>query len=261
MTEMILVIPFIAVVLSFLLFLGGAIVRLKSAHVIDRYEAWRQVAAGPGPAASGALVAPKRSEWYTREMSQNEPGNNQQLNALFFESKASEFDYSSERTAPESALVGQVALAYQASQVQGRMAASQLDFIRQMDASGNTMMLGRRVKIITSFPTAGTIWNEMEAPYRHSYFRIGNTWSAANAWRVYEQPNAGSIEIGSYDRGGPMVIIEPTVRDTFYGEFDGNMQNIVGPGKRLADSIRTFYNRSYRYCGPDLRFRCYYWWN
>ncbi len=254
MTEMILVIPFIAIVLSFLLYLGGAVIRLKSAHVVDRYEAWRQVAAGPGPAATGALVAPRRNEWYSR-VEENEPGSNQQLNSLFFDSKASEFEYSSERYFPDTALRGQVDLAYRASNSVGRLAAGQLQAIMDMDAQGNTMMIGRKVKVRTSFPTSGTIWNEMETPYKHQYVQIGNTWSAANAWRDYDQP------LGNYVQGGPMVVVEPTIRDTFYTDFDVRMKSINGPGKRLADSIRTFYNRSYRYCGPDLRYRCYYWWN
>ncbi len=251
MTEMVLVIPFVAVVLSLLLYLGGAVVRLKGAHVVDRYEAWRQVGKGPAPAASGAPVPPRIKENST----DGEAGNNQQLNALFFDKRAAELEYASERYYPEAALAGQVDLAYQESEVVGRLAARQLQTIRDMDAQNDSMMIGRKVKFTTDFPVGGSIWSKFEKPYKHQHVRIGNTWRAANGWKIYNN------DMEMYTEGGPMLVIEPAVRDTFYTSFDVRMGSINGPGKRLADSIRTFYNRSYVYCGPDLRYRCWYWWN
>jgi hypothetical protein len=259
MTEMVLIIPFIAIILSLLLYLGVGINRLRGANIIDRYEAWRQVGKGPAPAASGAPVPPQDKE----NSNDGEPGNNLQLVGLFFgkpridgsEPTFAHAEYSSERYYPEGALTGQVDLAYQASETTGNLAARHLQTIREMDQNSDSMMIGRKVKITTTFPANETIWSKFEGPYKHQHVRIGNTWRAANGWKIYNS------EMEMYTEGGPMVVIEPAVRDTFYVSFDVRMRSINGPGKRLADSIRTFYDRSYIYCGPDLRYRCWYWWN
>ncbi len=218
MGEMVLVLPLIFVVLSLIFFLGRGVVRAQRAHVMDRYETWRDVAGAPLPGRDTAIDSP-------------------QLNQLFLGNKADQIiDRVSDRL-PRDATNAWVQLVYEYDDDAGQLAE------RQAARADH----GHTVTFTTTFTEANAFWERFQSPMEHGHTRIGNDWAHVNSgdtdddgeWRWN----------GQY---GPNL--QYSIRDVFIADLDEQLAGLDSP---LADAIRSLYLARPGYAGPELDYDAY----
>ena len=65
MAETILALPFLMLILLFLVYFGRNSVRVERTHMMDRYEAWREAGHGPGPRPDDPRGHPQMNDtWF-----------------------------------------------------------------------------------------------------------------------------------------------------------------------------------------------------
>jgi hypothetical protein len=213
MGEMVLVLPLLFVVLSLLFFLGRGVVRAQRAHVMDRYEAWRQVGGVPQPGHDNALGSP-------------------QLNQLFLGNKADTIDYTGSDRLPRDATVAWVTLVYEYDTAAGELAQRQAAHADH----------GHTATFTTIFAESNAFWQRFESPMTHGHTRIGNDWAHVNGWYV---DDSGIWRWrGQY---GPNL--QTSIRDVFIADLDEQLDAMDSP---LADGIRSLYMARPGYAGPEL---------
>ena len=232
MGEMVLVLPLLLVIVALLVFFGRGVVRVQHAQVMDRYEAWRQAAASPGPAAQA-------------------PDDNPQLNQLFFGDNAASIEYAGNDYFPGLAVDRLI----DAAITRNVPDHYQLPELVEAATAGNAP--GRTVTFTTTHSNSVPLWERFNRPTRHRHTRIGNDWAHVNGWTAppgsaQDNPVSGQWLGGSADwrRAGPYgPNVLPPIRDVFFPEFDADLANVGNP---LAEAIRSMYLSQNGYSGPNV---------
>ena len=233
MGEMVLVLPLLFVILALLVFFGRGIVRVQHAQVMDRYEAWRQAAGAPGPAMGGTP-------------------SNEQMNQLFFGSKADSIEYAGSRYFPSQA----------ADQFLHEVAEWELDPASQfrlydtgeLRATVEAVLAstdnGRTVAFKTQHTNRVPLWERFNGPIRHGHVRIGNDWAHVNGWSITAAGGAGSPQYRQWNRIGPYGpnMLRP-IADTHYPDLDSDLASLGNP---LSEAIRGIYLSQPGYGGPNV---------
>jgi hypothetical protein len=151
MTEMVLVLPFLAVILSLTFFFGWAMMQKERTHLASRYAAWSAVEAGVPPDEA-------------------------RLNDLVFANKASTLTigptgYTSTTLDDLVTRVGQV------DQIAGGLAD---------DLIGKRFPHGYRSSVTADFAPRQNFWSQFRGPLSGHHAREGVTWQRQNVspWNV-----------------------------------------------------------------------------
>lgn len=213
MTEMVLTLPFLILILAFLLYFGRAMVRTQRAGVMDRYEAWRQVALGAGPSA-------------------NEPLGHPQLNQAFFGNGAQSIEYDAAEAFPDEA---QEALADAAAGFSTPAGAFARDVFDRLPR-------GRTVAFSVYHANRVPAWERFEGSIRRRHTRFGNDWPYAAGWRIDDD---------GWHHAPPLVSHNRVIGDTFFQDFDALLTDMAATNS-LADLTRRMYDQNPAYRGPDV---------
>ena len=225
MGEMVLVLPLLFVILALLFYFGRGIVRVQHAQVMDRYEAWRQAAGAPGPAAGGGVGS-------------------DQLNQLFFGANADSIDYDASGWFPPQAADGLVDAAVE------RQAPLEYRFPELVQAAVARADNGRTVAFATRHSNSVPLLGQFGGPIRHGHTRIGHDWAHVNGWSVTTQSAGGLLGVRQWNRAGPYgPNIQAPVRDVHYPTFDADLAAVGNP---LAQAIRGIYLSQPGYGGPNV---------
>jgi len=221
MSEMVLVLPFIVLVLAYVFYFGRGMVRVQRAHVMDRYEVWRQVERTP--------AGPRYSE-------PNGLPHGPQLNDTFFAGNAASINdaHHTWHYFPDDApqeLVQQI-ITYSG------------DAALLAQEAQEAFPKGRSIGFTTRHDETIPLWKPFNGQLRHRFTRLDNEWKFANNWT-----EAGPD--GWHSGGGPWMM--PEIRDVFITEFDGVMEGLENGGNYIARRIRWIYLRKPSYRGPTVR--------
>lgn len=234
MSEMVLVTPFLLVILALTFFFGRLVIRSQHAQVMARYETWRQVTDGPGPAS-------------------NDTDSHAQLNSTFFGGKADSLAHSiSDSRFTEEPYELFVQAARLESADAGEFANA---YVYEPDGDSPRLSHGHREGFSVSYVTDVPILEDMEGPTTRHFARIGNEWHYVNNWE------AGPDE---WRGGTPTPHHLRALRDVFYADFDEQLDAIDGDSdpeynsddtqratnQMLASFIRTLYLSNPSYRGP-----------
>lgn len=231
MMEMIFSLLLITLILSLLFFFGRGVVRVQRSQVVDRYEAWREVAHSWGPSSNNHLGGP-------------------QLNDTFFGGNASSVSQSTTSFFPRDArddLIDEAqAFSNETSEV---VELSHDDFVK-----------GRSVRMVTRHDESHPLWNQFDKSAAHRHTRIEHEWKAENRWvgAGSGQHLRGSTELYHYwgvwhspNNERPYTL--PAARDTFMLELDEPLRGLANNGNHLAGRMRQIYSHRPAYRGPTLR--------
>ena len=227
MTEMVLAMPFLLLVLSLLFFLGRGMVRLQRAWVMDRYEAWREVARSWGPASNDPLGSP-------------------QLNDTFFAGRATAISQSTDGWFPDNARD-------ELESAAGAFSGDTQSLVREAhDAFAD----GRSVRLTTQHSESMTLWKQFDHTYAHRHSRIEHEWKFMNRWigagasqeRPRGEDDDGIVHGAGSD--GPWML--PETRDVFMLDIDEPLRNLQEGGNYLAGSVRAIYTARPAYRGPRV---------
>lgn len=213
MTETVLVLPIVLVVLALLLMLGRSMARLHSVSIMDRHEAWRQVAHAPGP-GTGAGQG--------------------QLNDAFLRGEAERIEAQVDGYFPETPRRWRVNAAEQYSGEAGALAE---------DAMARWPR-GRRVRFATTFGSSMPLEGELglTGPMRHGHVRMENEWKFVNGLR-YDSADVRWVPTG------PRVSVMGVLGDRYLEALDQRLT----VGNEVAEVIRGLYARVPGYGGPMVR--------
>lgn len=213
MIETVLVLPVVLVVLLLVLGLGRSMMRWQQVSVMDRYEAWRQVAAAPGPSSPG------------------------QLNQAFLRNEAARIESVSDDFFPSEPMDawrdGAMWVLPEAGWLADRVAARLPD--------------GRRVRFETSFASDIPLESRLglTGPLHHGHVRLNHEWKFVNALRH----NVGADRWEP--TGEPTSLAEP-LRDRFLEQLDSRLWWMESAGNGVAGTVRELYMRDPRYRGPHI---------
>jgi hypothetical protein len=237
MTETVLVMPFMFVVLSLLLFLGWGMERMHRAVLIDRYDAWRQAAMAPGPHREG----PQHG----------------QFNSTFFHNNAEEVD-----AVPAEQPTFDVPRYWEQVVGQGNGRAGQ--FVEE--AHGDLPMI-RQSRFKTTHSTNIPFWNKIngDKAIDHQHTRLGHDWrfvnhvleyegdhdqrwfsASARTWRTLrKRPDAARPTV-------PTLLRTEAMKDTYFQPLDDQVQPVARRGNGLGRTWRALYMAHPAYYGPRL---------
>ncbi len=219
MIETVLTLPFVFILLLMILFYGWSMTRLQRASVQDRYEAWRQVYYGYGPAVVNNDAT--------------------QINQAFWDGTADALTPDTGGVFPNDTRDEMKDLADEASRDAGIAAAYLLD---------HELPHGRSVRFDTTHHTRSPLLENLSGPIRHRHIRIGNEWKYANS--VTQRSDDVWIE------SAPSVTPGDLVRDEFLLELDQPLEPIAsGSADKVARVVRWYYRGFPAYLGPDVDYQ------
>lgn len=252
MTEMVLVIPLLAIVIALLFYFGRLVVRVHHASLMARYETWRHADAAPGPSSNDDLQ-------------------HIELNGAFFNGNASEVVHAvDDDDFPEQPYRDMISAAGEASPEAGALADAVVyrqggDFRNShghREGFGifheDTLAVWERLNRVTGDRAAGGETNPEQTALSRRFFRIGTDWQYNRDWRA-------SADI--WARSGPN---DPhplrARRDAFFMSFDEDLDSVDGstspeygggrsqvPGDSLAGMVRDMYLMPPAYRGPRVQ--------
>ena len=219
MSEMVLALPFFFIILSLVLFLGRAVLRLQESHVADRYEAWREAAIAPGPAGDATGT--------------------DQLNTAFFRGQTESIDYQGDEYYPQDAmqaLVGSI----------GAKSNDANSLINDVVGAG-ILDQGRHVVLTTHYSETNAIWSKLNQPISHGHVRIGTDWKFANGWQTL----ASGLTIPSCSPG---THVDPSVNAVFVKKLDSVIGGAAktSSSPQMASMIQHLYTDIPAYSGPNF---------
>jgi len=220
MTETVLILPIIMFLLAVMVFFGWGMLRVQRASVMDRYEAWRQVYHGYGPA-----VVSDDPDTAVDEQTL-------QVNDTFFDGRADAIAYAGVNR--DDRYLQERLRGYAAGQdrAAGVLAAR---FTERWPS-------GRRVTFTTTHVPEVPLWTIFGDDIRHGHTRIGHEWKYVN--RVSLDSH------GDWVYTGPRVTPGSIVPQTFFPGFDASLSGARGG---LAQTIRRYYHLKHPgYVGPDV---------
>ena len=271
MAEMVLVIPFILLILTLLVFFGRGMVRVQHTQVVDRYEAWRSNANvryhEPG-VQHHAIPRPPYA---------NLQPDHPMLNTAFFGDRASRIDVSgSDLLSGEAAniLINQTAAF---SPDAGTVAASVY----------HSLPAGLSYNVTVTHPNSHRIWQAFGSDITHAHTLATQDWRFVNGWSesLYRWDNLGALGVngmvwinGNYlgltqgtvvvsrvpaeiivpkpegyalwTRTGPVSSPLSGVNEAMYSEMDQGLAALSSSGNGLAGAIRAMYLSEPGYGGP-----------
>jgi hypothetical protein len=256
MSEFVLITPLVVVILALLFYMGGLMDRAERMTQVPRYEVWRHIEQGTGPAADDNLGHP-------------------QLNQAFFSNKATAINHRFSETdsyfpdEPYTELIQDAGCTSDAS------AFINAFVYRPGNGSDYRLDTGLRNTFAVYHADASTQWTrasslsrtapqnpEETTPLQRQHVRIGTDWSYTNDWRasspLWQDTRGTEIGIGHLRAN----------RDAFYLSYDSSLDAIDGNNlpeysdqpsgpqnvdmDSLAGLVRSMYLLAPGYRGPTV---------
>lgn len=216
MSEMVLCMPFLILILSFLIYFGRGVVRMQHTQVMDRYESWRQAARGaPGPHAD-------HTKGHTL------------LNQTFFADKAQSIGHYNDNYFPDDAPDELIDAASQVSNDAADLADTLIDRSPK----------GRRVRVSSTYSETVKVWQPFQRTSRHQHTRLNSDWRFADHWRRNSD--------GEWVPRKPGVSVLASLRDEFYDAWDKDLEVLAQDENSIARLIRRLYLNEPGYRGPTV---------
>lgn len=213
MTETVLALPFLLLILMLIFFFGQSLQRYQQQSVLDRYDAWRNVAQAPGPSSGGP--------------------DHPLLNQTFFNDTAATLEGGITRhdlTRVQNLLL----------QAAAPFGDDALEYTR---AILDRFPAAIRAHYQTTFDSSVPLWQRMAGETHHSHIRPGNEWKFANG-----QHDANLQWLPR----GPYVTPNAAIRDVFLENLDSRLEPYSQQGNGLAQGLRNYYLHAPAYRGPTL---------
>ena len=212
MAETLLALPFLLLILLFVLYFGRESVRVEKTHMMDRYEAWRQAGYGPGPHP-------------------DTPRGHPQMNDAFFAEHADAVGFSSSGHFPDTA-------AQQWEQEAGNRSDDAGELARMMIEN---LARGRTVHATSQHDTTNKLLQQFNGPVRATHTTMDHDWKFVNGV---------GRRGGAWDQTGPYASNLGSLRDVFYQEFDTAFAAMTG--NPFAAAVRSLYLSHPEYRGPNI---------
>jgi len=214
LAETILAMPFLCLILLFIMYFGRNSVRVERTHMMDRYEAWREAGAGPGPYPDA-------------------PRGHPLLNDTWFDNTATSVGHSADGSFPSDAPEQWIDEAGQRTDEAGDLAQKMWE----------NMARGRSVYVTSRHDTTNNILQRFNGDVRAAHTVQGHDWKYINGFRH---------RADAYDQTGPYAHNINSVRDVFYEQFDQTLEGMSDQQNPLAKTIRGLYLDSPGYRGPKV---------
>jgi hypothetical protein len=233
MFETVLILPLIFVMLGLIFFFGQAFEREQQQRILTRYDAARAVNRVT-PAAPDMVLGLRNQQ--------------SQLNELFFNSKADivGVDWDSY---PSPAAEQLEALASNMSIPTGDLAWRIF----------NTAARGATVHLSVDFSRTDTLPEAVKGAMTRSSTHPGPSWAYADGLREIATPRVDAVDVYQgrwvYDRDRSDISAEARIRDTFYADFDRQLDDFSPPATQMVGLIRgLLYSYQPGYGGPTVRY-------
>ena len=247
MTEMVLIIPLLAVIIALLFYFGRLVVRVHHASLTARYETWRQADDAPGP-------------------SSNDDTGHLELNRAFFNGNASEMHHVvNDNEFPEEPYIDLIGAAGQISPEAQRLADAVVyrqggDFRNSHGhREGFGVLHDDTLAAWDRLNSVGAdVGNPEQTPLSRRFFRIGTDWMYNPEWTASADIWARSGDVDPHPLRAR--------RDAFFLPFDQGLDNVDGstsleysggqaqvPGDSLPGMVRGMYLRPPAYRGPRVQ--------
>lgn len=214
LAETILALPFLMLILLFIMYFGRNSVRVERTHMMDRYDAWRQAGHGPGPRT-------------------DDPAGHPQMNDAWFNSNATRISHSGTNAFPDDASMQWIDEAGQRTDEAGELAQEMYE----------QMARGRTSNFTTRHDTTNILLERFNGDVRSTHTVQDHDWKFINGFR-----HRGNV----YDQVGPYAHNLRSVRDVFYEEFDRTLEGMSDQQNPLARTIRDLYLDIPPYRGPEV---------
>ncbi|MEX2216234.1 MAG: hypothetical protein WD768_19140 [Phycisphaeraceae bacterium] len=215
MAESLLALPFLMLILLFIIYFGRNSVRVQRTHVVDRYEAWREAGHGPGPRADDVRGHP-------------------QINDAFFANKSDSIGHSGSGYFPPEAPQRWADYAGQRLPEAGELAQEMIDDLAR----------GRTAHFSTRFDSKNKILETFNGPINATHTVQGNDWKYVNGFKHRGE---------AYDQTGPYSSNLPAVRDIFYEDWDQSLESMSDQSNPFAKVLRGLYLDLPGYRGPKVQ--------
>ncbi len=212
MAETLLALPFLLLILLFVLYFGRESVRVERTHMMDRYEAWRQAGHGPGPHPDDVRGHP-------------------QMNDAFFAEHADSLGFSSSGAFPDAA-------AREWEQEAGNRSDDAGELARMMIEN---LAGGRTVHASSTHTTTNKLLQQFNGPARATHTTMDHDWKFVNGI---------GRRGGAWDQRAPYASNLGSLRDVFYQEFDTAFAAMTG--NPFAAAVRSLYLSHPEYRGPNI---------
>jgi hypothetical protein len=237
MTETVVVLPFIFVVLSLLIFLGWGMQRWHRATQVDRYVAWQQATKAPGPRAHGPRTG--------------------QLNDAFYDGRVGQLTPQAPRSIPEE----------KAADAWTERVAGEHGEAGRLTERVHEQLPGRVIAAFqTSHQTTVPLWQDIDGPIYHQHTRLDGDWrfvnhvlhdrettrrywfdNGAERWHPLKKRDEGE------GRFPPTLRRLSAIRDQFLDRLDQQLRPVAGGREgQLARHWRRLYLQAPDYRGPFM---------
>jgi hypothetical protein len=214
MVESLLALPFIMLILLFIMYFGRNSTRIQRVRVMDRYEAWQTAGHGPGPSV-------------------NHHRGHSHMNDTFFEHTAASIGHSGNNGFPDDARDRWVQEVGSIHDQAGELAQAMHDNM----ASGTTAHFS------TSFAHSNKLLKRFAGSIKHTHTVQDHDWKFVNGF------GRGG---GPWDQRGPGANNLDSLRDVFYDDWDNTLDGMGDSGNGMADMLRSLYLSSPGYRGPEV---------
>lgn len=179
--EALLALPFIMLILLFVVYFGQGSVRVQRTQVMDRYQAWQEAGHGPGPSA-------------------NDLRGNTQLNDTFYDNTGDGIRHSGHQGFPTHGIDRWIDDTRTFDDDAGQLA----------EEMHEQMARGRHAHFNVHFEHNNKLLQKFEGPIRHGHTVQDHDWRYRNGY-----PRGA----GAYDLRGPGADNLDPLKDTFYLDF------------------------------------------
>lgn len=215
MAETVLALPFLMLILLFILYFGRSSVRVERTHIMDRYDAWRQAGHGPGPHPDDTRGHP-------------------QMNDTWFNENATAIGHTSHGSFPDEAPLLWLDRSGQRTDDAGLLATEMWE----------QMARGRTARFTTRQDTSNIFLERFNGDIHASHTVQDHDWKFVNGFRH---------RAGPWDARGPHAHNLSPLRDLFYEAFDSTLEGMSDTQNPLASTIRGLYLDIPGYAGPKVQ--------
>lgn len=230
MVETVLVLPFIMLIISMLVFFGWRMVDVHNTNHASRYVTWRRAASAPGPRLTRVIVLDQDDEdqWIW---------DGPEINTMQFADNAENIRGTTSGYFPAESRQLLIDTA-------GGRSADAGDYAQTMVAR---LPRGQTVELQTTLASDIPLWRRLERPIRHRSTKLNGQWRYANG--ITQRRD------GQWIAAGPRVTPGQTVRDVFLIDLDEALQEAGNQASGLTQAIRRAYLRYPGYVGPDVDYQ------